>query len=129
MDDAELNRAVAAARNQRLDPPCARYHETDAAEYDSEIGWGGWCYTCGKSISEVAPEPTRVCTDPAAWGGLHNELKEAGYVIHMSTYQNVTTVKIVDLKAAYSGDADDAETGRAFAYAFLRVKRVLPEEA
>jgi len=74
----ELNRLIAERVLQEpLQPPCGYYHNTDDATFEDGI-WYGWCYTCGKSIDEVAPEPRRYCTDPAAWGALLVWLKEQG---------------------------------------------------
>jgi hypothetical protein len=65
----ELDVVVAEALGMppdEWDPPCATYHSTDEAEKDSKFGWSGWCYTCGKSVANVTPEPPRYSTDIAA---------------------------------------------------------------
>jgi hypothetical protein len=105
--------------------PCYNWLDTDGPK---KKGWRpeGIAETDRTNYWTVAPF---VSSSPAAWGVLLEELKEQGYTVHMQTHRGMTNVKIIDLKAAYSGDADDTETGRAIAYAFLRVKRVLPEEA
>lgn len=65
----ELDAAVAAALGLPLEPPCPRYHATDEANFDTVDGaWYGWCYTCGRSIQEVEPQPKRYSRDiAAAW--------------------------------------------------------------
>lgn len=109
MDNTALNRAVAVARG-----------------WTSQTTTHGETWFDGTQFLVRLPD---VCGSPAAWGALLEECKAHGYSVNLSMHRGRTTVKIVDMKAWYSGDAEDAETGRAVALAFLRVKRVLEEEA
>lgn len=64
----ELDALVVERLGLPLEPPCPRYHSVDEAEYDSQLGWDGWCYTCGKMIADVEPQAKRYSTDiAAAW--------------------------------------------------------------
>jgi hypothetical protein len=65
----DLDAQVAEAFGLPLEPPCPRYHSTDEACYDSTDGvWYGWCYTCGRPISEVEPRARRYSVEiGAAW--------------------------------------------------------------
>lgn len=127
MTEAEINRAVAEHLGQPLEPPCERYHSTDESEH-SEDGWSGFCYTCGLPISEVAPEPRRYCSDPAAWGGLFEHLcREKRNPMLWWERQDrigasVNTEPRYDCAAQV--EAFDALPGRALALAALRAHGV-----
>ena len=65
--DAMIAERVMGLTPDRFDPVCiVRRHTTDEAEYDRILGWGGWCYTCRKPISETAKVPPHYSTDIAA---------------------------------------------------------------
>lgn len=66
--DVLVAERVMALPPEKWQPPCFWRHRTDEAEYDSEFGWGGWCYTCGKMIENVVGQPRAYSIDiAAAW--------------------------------------------------------------
>jgi hypothetical protein len=99
----EMDALVAKAYGLSLEPPCPTRHITDDAQYDSDLGWGGWCYTCGKSIDEVGPEAAPYSTSIArAWA-----LKERCYAnIPRGSAKWLTFVRALPAYSFHMGAAD-----------------------
>lgn len=115
----ELNRLIAErVLNEALEPPCGYYHETDAANRD-EDGWNGWCYNCDCSISEVAPEPRRYCTDPAAWSALWDFLISEGWNVTLDTFADCAAATLRHVWKDRPFIVNDNDKGRALVLATL----------
>jgi rRNA maturation endonuclease Nob1 len=50
-------------------PVClAEGHTTDEMDYDSVLGWGGWCYQCGPiSEARLVPKVRCDCCGGRGW--------------------------------------------------------------
>jgi hypothetical protein len=120
--DNELNRLIAErVLNEPLEPPCGYYHETDAAQRSTD-GWSGWCYNCDCSISEVAPEPRRYCTDPAARDTLEQHLIATGHTVVLYSGFHIKHTALVgfrDNRRPPARGDDDTEKGHALVLATL----------
>jgi hypothetical protein len=65
----------------------------------------------------------RVCTDPAAWGALHDELEAGGWHISLETGTGKTTCELlrwIEGPTKQYGMAVESGPGRALALAFLK---------
>ena len=79
--DREVDALVGDTYGFPSTPPCFWQHRTDEAEFDTECGWSGWCYSCGRSISEVEPVHRRYTSDPVACSALKKKLREQGWMV------------------------------------------------
>lgn len=101
MTDQELNEAVARARGQT--GPTSMLVRTAIGHTHVQSTY-----------------PPDVCTDPAAWGALLNQLKDEGYDVELLIRPGLpANVRIRRPGALQSGYGTDTEIGRAVARAFL----------
>jgi hypothetical protein len=96
MTDQEINRAVAEARGWK------------------PIDMGGAGEGWEKPNGGIGALP-RVCTDPAAWGALYEEMPRNGYAVQLEYDGLGTHTAVVNGK-----QAQDIRPGRALALAFLK---------
>lgn len=105
MDDASLNRAVAAARGKKIET----------------IGRIDWIDEGGGYMLAVP----NICTDPAAWGGLYTWLASEGYGVDIlySTFHHEHIATVWN-KQREPFSVGGSSPGRALALAFLTSKGV-----
>lgn len=109
MDDAELNRAVAAARGKKIET----------------IGRIDWIDEGGGYMLAVP----NICTDPAAWGGLLEELAAQNTTPSLHRGPSLAHNTVEWFATVYNTygtpqHAHDPKPGRALALAFLASKGV-----